>query len=216
MGKGRTFRLAVFDLDGTLTRERSIWEYIHIRLGRWYGQAEHYQRQFLAGEISYQEFCERDAEVWSGMRVEELRQIIQTVPFHAGAEELISYLKGRGLKLSIISSGLSLLSDWVHQRFGFDFSVANELLCEDGILNGKVKIRVHYDQKAKWVEKILEQFGVGPEETIAIGDSHGDLEMFEMVGFSVAFNPSCSELEKIASVCVRSENLADIIPQLPL
>lgn len=214
--KDQRFKLVVFDLDGTLTRERSVWEYIHVRLGKWYGLAEEYQRQFLAGEITYQEFCERDAEVWKGMRVEEMKQIIQTVPFHAGTEELISYLKEKGLKLSMVSSGLSLLADWVHQRFGFDYSVANDLLWEDGILNGKVRIRVRYDQKAEWVEKILRQFEVRPEETIAIGDSHGDLDMLEMVGFSVAFNPSCTDLERVASVCVRSENLADIIPLLPL
>lgn len=50
--KDHRFKLVVFDLDGTLTRERSIWEYIHVRLGKWYGFAEEYQRQFLAGKIS--------------------------------------------------------------------------------------------------------------------------------------------------------------------
>jgi len=86
MRKNREFRLVIFDLDGTLTRERSIWEYVHIRLGKWYGFAEEYQRQFLSGKISYEEFCERDAQVWRGMRVEELLKIVKTVPFHAGAD----------------------------------------------------------------------------------------------------------------------------------
>jgi hypothetical protein len=56
----------IFDLDGTLTRERSIWEYIHKQLGKWVGFAEAYQRRFLAGLISYEEFCELDAKVWKG------------------------------------------------------------------------------------------------------------------------------------------------------
>lgn len=210
------YKLAIFDLDGTLTREKSIWEYIHVRLGKWYGFAEEYQKQFLAGKISYQEFCERDAEVWKGMKVEEMMEIVKTVPFHAGVDELISYLKQKGLKLTMVSSGLSLLSDWVHQKFAFDYSVANTLLHENGVLNGKVQIQVHYDKKAEWVEKIMRQFAVRPEEAIAIGDSRGDLDMFQMVGFSVAFNSSCSDLEKVATVCVRTENLADIMPELPL
>lgn len=210
------YKLVIFDLDGTLTREKSIWEYIHIRLGKWYGFAEEYQKQFLAGKISYQEFCERDAEVWKGMKVKEMMEIVKTVPFHAGVNELISYLKQKALKLTVVSSGLSLLSDWVHQKFGFDYSVANDLLHENGVLNGKVRIQVHYDQKAEWVEKILKQFNVKPEEAIAIGDSRGDLDMFRRVGFSVAFNSSCSDLEKVATVCVRSQNLVDIIAQLPI
>ena len=104
------FKLVVFDLDGTLTQERSIWEYIHKRLGKWYGFAEEYQKQFLAKKISYERFCELDAEVWKGMRTEDLLEIVKTVPFHPGTDELIAYLKQKKLKLSVVSSGLSILS----------------------------------------------------------------------------------------------------------
>jgi phosphoserine phosphatase len=206
----------IFDLDGTLTRERSIWEYIHVRLGKWYGFAQEYQKQFLAGKISYEEFCERDAQVWRGMKVEKLLEIVKAVPFHPGADELIAYLRQKGLKLSVVSSGLSILSNWVHQKYGFDYSVSNDLLQENGVLTGKVKIQVYYDKKAEWVKKILEKFKVRSEEVIAIGDSKGDLDMFQMVGFSIAFNSSCSDLDNIANVCVRNQDLADIIPKLPL
>jgi phosphoserine phosphatase len=51
---------------------------------------------------------------------------------------------------------------------------------------------------------------------VAIGDSKGDLDMFQMVGFSIAFNSSCKDLDRIASACIPSQNLADIIPQLPI
>jgi len=210
------FKLVVFDLDGTLTQERSIWEYIHIQIGKWYGFAEKYQNQFLAREISYEEFCELDAQVWKGMKVDEVLEIVKTVPFYPGAEELIDHLKQKGLKLSMISSGLSILSNWVHERYGFDYSVSNDLLHEDGVLTGKVKIQVYYDKKAEWVERILKQFKVQSEEVIAIGDSSGDMDMFQMVGFSIAFNSSCSDLDQIANVCIRSKNLADIIPRLPI
>lgn len=216
MKKKDGFKLIIFDLDGTLTKERSIWEYIHKQLGKWYGFAEEYQNQFLAGNISYEEFCERDAEVWKGMKVEELLEIVKTVPFHPGVEALINHLKQKGLKLSMVSSGLSLLTHWVHQKYGFDYSVSNDLLHENGVLTGKVKIQVYYDKKAEWVEKILKRFGVKPEEVIAIGDSKGDIDMFHRVGFSIAFNSSCQKLDQIANLCIRSENLADIIPELPL
>ena len=216
MQEDRNFKLVIFDLDGTLTRERSIWEYIHIRLGKWYGFAEEYQKQFLAGKISYEEFCERDAQVWKGMKVEELLEIVRTVPFHSGADELIAHFQQKGLKLSVVSSGLSILCNWVHQKYGFDYSVSNDLLHENGVLTGKVKIQVYYDKKAEWVKRILERFDLRREEVIAIGDSIGDIDMFQMVGFSVAFNSSCADLDKIANVCIRSQNLTDIIPTLPL
>jgi phosphoserine phosphatase len=206
----------IFDLDGTLTQERSIWEYIHTRLGKWYGFAEEYQKEFLAGKISYEEFCECDAQVWKGMKVEDLLEIVRTVPFHPGAGELINYLKNKRLRLAMISSGLSLLSDWVHEKYGFDYSVSNDLLHENGVLTGRVRIQVYYDKKAEWVKRILEQFHVRPEEVIAIGDSVGDIDMFGMVGFSIAFNSSCEDLDQMATLCIQSRDLADIIPKLPL
>ena len=92
------------------------------------------------------------------MRVEELLEIAQTVPFHPGVNELINFLKQKGLNLSMVSSGLSLLTNWVHQRYGFDYSVSNDLLHENGVLTGKVKIQVYFDKKAEWVRKILKQF----------------------------------------------------------
>jgi len=79
-----------------------------------------------------------------------------------------------------------------------------------------VKIQVYYDQKAVWVGRILKDFEINPKEVMAIGDSAGDIDMFQMVGFSVAVNSSCKDLEKIASLCVQSGNLADVIPMLPL
>jgi len=216
MKENQRFKLVIFDLDGTLTQERSIWEYIHKRLGKWHGFAEAYQSQFLAGKISYEEFCERDAQVWKGMKVEELLKIVETVPFHTGVDELIQYLKEKGLKLSMVSSGLSLLSNWVHKKYGFDYSVSNDLLYANGVLTGKVKIQVYYDKKAEWVRRIMKKFEVRSEEVIAIGDSKGDIDMFQMVGFSIAFNSSCPDLDQIASMCIQSQNLADIIPKLPL
>lgn len=215
MKKKERHQLVIFDLDGTLTQERSIWEYIHKQLGKWYGFAEEYQNQFLAGNISYEEFCERDAEAWKGMKVEELLEIVKTVPFHPGVDELLSSLKQKGLKLSMVSSGLSLLTNWVHQKYGFDYSVSNDLLHENGVLTGKVKIQVYFDKKAEWVKKILRQFKMRPEEVIAIGDSRGDIDMFQMVGFSIAFNSSCKKLDQIANISIQSQNLADIIVRLP-
>lgn len=209
------YKLVVFDLDGTLTAERSIWEYIHVKLGKWYGYAEEYQRRFLQGEISYRRFCELDAQVWKGMRVDQVRDIVRTVPFNPGVDELTTVLTDLGLKLTLVSSGLDLLSEWVGEKYGFDYEVSNRILHQDGILTGKVEIKVHYDRKAEWVRHIMDMFQVRSDEILAIGDSVGDREMFEMAGFSISFNSSSSELDQIADVVIKGNDLSHIIPRLP-
>jgi phosphoserine phosphatase len=206
--------LALFDLDGTLTRERSAWEYIHRRLGAWEGDAEKYQEAFLRGEIDYYRFCQLDAAVWKGMKVSAVQQILREIPLYEGIEGLLEYLKSRGIRLGIISSGLSLLSDWVREKYGFDYAVANELGISDGVLDGTIRIHVHYDQKAKWVLDARERFRAEKEEVLAVGDSLGDLTMFQTAGFSIAFNSRSSRLEDAADLSIRSSDLRDLIPPL--
>jgi len=186
-----------------------------VKLGKWHGYADEYQRQFLRGKISYKEFCELDAHVWKGMKVDQLRDIVRSVPFNPGAEELTSLLKRLGLKLTLVSSGLNLLSDWVEEKYGFDYGVSNRLLHQNGVLTGEVEIKVHYDRKAEWIRNMMDLFGVRSEEVMAIGDSVGDMEMLEMAGFSISFNSSSSKLDELADVVIKGNNLSHIIPRLP-
>ncbi|MGA2959597.1 MAG: HAD-IB family phosphatase [Thermodesulfobacteriota bacterium] len=189
----QSFRLALFDLDGTLTRERSAWEYIHRRLGVWEGCAEKFQAAFLRGEITYLRFCELDAEVWKGMRVSEMKRILREVPLYEGIEDLVGYLRAKGIKLGIISSGLSFLSEWIKERYGFDYAVANELGVRDGVLNGRIKIHVHYDQKGKWVQEAKRRFKARKAEVIAIGDSFSQPVHSELgfTGYHLLSVPPC-------------------------
>jgi len=208
------FKLALFDLDGTLTRERSAWEYIHRRLGLWEDHAEKFQEAFLRGEIPYRRFCELDARVWKGLKVSEVERILREVPLYGGIDELVATLRSRGIRLGIISSGLSLLSDWVRERYGFDYAVANELGVTDGVLDGRIKIHVRYDRKAKWVKEAKRRFQARKPEILAVGDSAGDIAMFRMAGFSIAFNARSPRLQEVASLSVQSTDLRDLISHL--
>lgn len=208
------FKLALFDLDGTLTTEKSAWEYIHRRLGVWDGYAEKFQEAFHRGEIDYDRFCELDAKIWKGMKVSVMERIVKEIPLHEGIEDLLGYLSSKGIKLAIISSGLSFLSDLVKEKYGFDYAVANELGVANGILNGEVKINVHYDQKGEWVQEAMRRFNTHKEEIMAIGDSTGDIQMFRMAGLSIAFNSLSPKLEAMATLSLRSMDLRDLIPAL--
>jgi len=208
------YKLALFDLDGTLTKERSAWEYIHRRLGVWDGYAEKYQEAFLRGEITYDRFCRLDAAIWKGMKISDLERILQDIPLYEGVEDLLQYLRSRGIKLGIISSGLTILSERMKKEFDFDYAVANELGVTDGLLTGEIKINVHYDQKGDWVRDAQGQFNARQEEILAIGDSTGDIDMFQMAGLSIAFNPLSTRLESLATFSVYSMDLRDLIPSL--
>ena len=115
------YKLAIFDLDGTLTQERSIWEYIHKQLGKWVGFAEAYQKKFLAGLISYEEFCELDAKVWRGMRVGKLTEIAKQTrtcimcmepnPKYCHRRFISAHLERKGVNvIHIVAKGQKILT----------------------------------------------------------------------------------------------------------
>jgi phosphoserine phosphatase len=208
------YKLALFDLDGTLTKERSAWEYIHRRLGVWDGHAEKFQEAFLRGEITYDRFCQLDAAIWKGMKVSDLERIIQEIPLYEGVGDFLVYLRSKGIKLGIISSGLTLLSERMRKEFLFDYVVANELGVAEGILTGEILINVHYDRKGEWVREAQRKFNARQEELLAIGDSTGDIDMFQMAGLSIAVNPLSARVKELATFSVYSMDLRDLIPPL--
>lgn len=212
--KKTSIKLVLFDLDGTLTKERSAWEYIHRCLGVWDGHAEKFQEAYLRGEISYERFCQLDAAIWRGMEVCQIEKILREIPLQEGIDEFLEYLQSKGIKLGIISSGLSLLANYLKKKYGFDYAVANELETADGRLTGEIKINVYYDRKKEWVRDAMRKFSVRPEEIMAVGDSDGDIDMLQIVGLPIAFNSSSSNLIKIAKIFVKSTDLRDLIPHL--
>ncbi len=208
------YKLALFDLDGTLTKERSSWEYIHRRLGVWEGYAEKFQEAFLRGEIDYHRFCQLDAAIWRGMKVSVLEGILEEIPLHDGVKEFLEYLRSRGMKLGIISSGLTILAERIKEEFNFDYAVANALEVAAGLLTGEIRIQVQHDRKGEWVRVAQRHFNAATEEILAIGDTTGDIDMLRLAGLSIAFNPLSSRLKSWATFSVHSKDLRDLIPPL--
>ena len=56
-----SIKLVVFDMDGTLLRERSCWEYIHRHFGV---DNTEMLKLYMEHKISDQEFAESDIKLW--------------------------------------------------------------------------------------------------------------------------------------------------------
>jgi len=212
----RSHRAVLFDLDGTLTTVPSFWQHLHETLEQWHGHADDYQEQFLRGAIDYNTFCRLDAGHWKGRRVAELKKIADAVELRPGAREIRGFLRDHGLKVGVISTGLTLLAERVHRQLDLDFTIANRLVARGGCFTGEVKINVEHGRKEDAVGLFCHQFGIPPKQVIGVGDSEGDVSLFRAVGFSVALNPRDPESEKAATVVCRSANLMDLLLHFPL
>jgi phosphoserine phosphatase len=200
-----TYKLAVFDMDGTLTDCVSSWQYYHERLGIWDGEASVHQGQFRRGEISYEEFARLDAGHWAGLPLERLEQITAEVNFLPDVKECLGRMKeDLGLRLVVISSGLTVMTDRARLELGVDQVFANRLVISEGLITGQVDVVVPIGGKGRVLQLIQERFRVQPEETVAVGDSRDDLDLFSRAGLTVAVNPRHEELAERADLVCNS------------
>jgi HAD superfamily phosphoserine phosphatase-like hydrolase len=192
-------RLAVLDVDGTLKCAESPYTYLHERLGVAHLAAEH-RELALAGRISYGEWLDRDVALWKGQPADGLAVLLAENPYVPGAPELLRALKRNGVLLALVSAGFTLNTDPVAAEFEADYVLANDLRVVDGILDGSAVNHVPEGGKALFAATLMRRLGITPEETLAAGDTRGDLELFDCAGLRLAVNPKSPELRARADV----------------
>ena len=206
--------LVAFDLDGTLVRIWSAWSWIH-RLLDTVEAAKPNADLYYAGEIDYVEWADRDVELWQGVPLQRIVNAIEEeLVFIPNARNLVEALHEYGLTTAIISSGLSIFANRTKDALGIDFSRANKLVTdEEGRIRG-VEVQVAFDNKDHVMSELAQDLGLPLDQCVAIGDSRNDIPMFQVAGFSVAFNPTHDEVAQAATKIIRSEDALDLLPPL--
>ena len=203
--------LVVFDVDGTLTRHSSIWWRLHEHF-KTTEEGQKFYNQYFAGEISYQEWADLDAGLWTGKPLSEVIRVVEETKLVEGARETVQALKENGIHTAILSGGLDVMANSIAERVGIDYVLTNRLLHENGILTGAVDILVGWGEKINEVEQITAHFNIPLESTAFVGDGRNDLSVFSVVGLSIAFMPEDQEVAAGAMVQIKEPDLRFILP----
>jgi phosphoserine phosphatase len=207
-------RLIVFDIDGTLTRHVSSWQYIHERLGLWENEAARYQEQFLAEEITYRKFCRLDAAHWKGLPEQKMIDLFKEIPYAENAERALDRLRKTGFTLAALSTGVQFIVDRVKKDLGLTYAAGNRLKVRRGRLTGGVAISIDHLGKGKALRSVARRFKTAPADVIVVGDSRGDLPMMETAGYAIAFNAKSRDICAAADYCCRSEDFMEVADQI--
>jgi phosphoserine phosphatase len=203
--------MVVFDLDGTLTPVDSLWRYLHDAFGTW-ELARVAAVRYRKGEISYKEWAETDARHWAGAPMPEVKKIIDGIPYREGASDVFEELKGRGVKVVILSAGLSLLAEKAARELGADLAIANELRTNDGRLTGEIDVKVAVTSKQEIVREIASKFNIPLREIALVGDRALDLANVECL--RIAFMPKDDVARREADHVVEDVDLRAILQYL--
>jgi phosphoserine phosphatase len=209
----KKLRLVVFDVDGTLMKVVSSWQFLHERLGTW-DKGKQYAEQFFRGTITYEDWARLDASLWKGLKLERVRQIVSSIPYTNGARHVITILRRNDFKVVLLSAGLSIVTERIEREIEVDDSLANELKVENGLLTGEVKVNVSVDNKDTVLLGMLKKFNLEIDECVAVGDDETLIPLFEKVGLSIAFNPRSGVVEERADVVVKGDDLREVLPFL--
>jgi phosphoserine phosphatase len=64
------------------------------------------------------------------------------------------------------------------------------------------------------MERVQAEFAVSPEECLAVGDTRGDIPLFERAAVGVAVNPDRPEVAEAAQIVLPTLDLTSLLDRL--
>jgi phosphoserine phosphatase len=154
--------------------------------------------------------------LWKGKPAKLYYDLIKELEYVKGVEQVFQHLKNKGYKSAIISAGSIDAARRAQKDHGINFIYANELVIKDDKVSGGFNwpIGAGKHKKALIVRQLCIELGITTKQAAYIGDTITDLEAFQEVGLSIAFNTRSEELKKAADHVIDELDLKKIIPYL--
>jgi phosphoserine phosphatase len=205
--------LVVFDVDSTLINEEAI-EVLAEEAGV-RAEVARITEASMRGEVDFSDSLRQRVKLLAGIPEARLDLVRKKLTLTEGASELVAAIHARGGLAAAVSGGFNQLLEPIRTSLQLDYVKANDLEINLGTLTGRViEPIVDRSAKADFVEKLREQLGLQPQQTIAVGDGANDIEMIQAAGLGIAF---CAKpvLRQHADISIETRNLAKIIELLP-
>lgn len=208
------WKLACFDLDGTLVRNTSTGQHLAGKIGHT-AEMEKLELLYAQGKITNAEVAALDGKHYKGYSQADVDAFLLDVPLISGIKETIEYLASKGIPSLICTLAWNFVAESIANRYGFIGWSGPSLVIDDtGVFTGAVLTDFHETDKPKFVENICRERGIAMSEVFHVGDSRSDIPLFRAVGFSIALN--ANELARTAaSVSIETDSLFDVLKLIP-
>jgi phosphoserine phosphatase len=212
------FKLIAFDMDSTLINIECVDE-IADAVGR-KAEVAAITEATMRGEIAdFKESLRRRVALLKGVSLSSMQEVYdQRLQLNPGAAELVAACKKVGMKVLLVSGGFTFFADRVRDRLDIDFTRANVLEIQNGLLTGRMLDQAWGDicdgaEKRRMLLQTCAELGIAPKQAIAMGDGANDLPMMGEAGLSVAYHAKPKVREQ-AMVAINSGGLARLLEVL--
>jgi len=198
-------KLAIFDLDGTLYRWQLFHEVVFVLKEQGMFPADAAQKL----DDAYAAWNNRQMSfsVYERQVIDTLIGSLTDIPpstFDAAAREvsersgrktyrytlaLMKQLKAEGYFLLAVSGSQQEVAELFARKFEFDDCIGSLYEREGDHFTGNI-IRFVPHNKHTLVKEYAETHGFTLTDSVAVGDSDGDISMLELVDHPIAFNPN--------------------------
>lgn len=201
--------LLVMDMDSTAIQIECIDEI--AKLAGTGDEVSAITAAAMRGELDFEQSLRRRVGTLKGAPESILAQVRENLPLMDGLQETIVELKNYGWKTAIASGGFTYFADYLKETLELDAAVSNQFEIIDGTLTGNVKGDiVHAQYKADTLQRLAREFGIAPENTVAIGDGANDLAMMAVADLGAAFHAK-PKVQQQAQVVVNFANLTGLL-----
>ena len=202
------FKLALFDMDGTLLKDRTIFVFAEKK-----GVMDDLKRLFYSTDLAFYQKNIEIAKLLKGLESKELLEIFRKIKLNKNVKKVLKEFKKRGIKTAIVTASYQFFADDLKKRLGMDYAFANNLIINNGIITGDLIIsnkdliedpiskRIYCICKSSILQQLCEKLNLTTDEVIAIGDGRIDICMLEKAGLGVAFNAT-EDIQKHADISI--------------
>ena len=198
--------LIIFDVEGVLYDA----EYLPILAEKIGKENEIWEitKKGIQGVINWEDGLRTRVDALKGLDYKTCKEVASELPVMTGAKESCRVLKAAGWKIMAVSGGFTIMTDRLKEELGIDYVYSNELIFNDGKLDG-VRINVDSD-KAKSAKIKIKEWNEPKENITCVVDGANDVKLFDVCELGIAFRAQ-DIVKDLATTTLEEKDLSKIL-----
>jgi glucosyl-3-phosphoglycerate synthase len=161
------------------------------------------------------------AKLLKGLKINELLETLDDIPITKDFEIIVKKFKEQGYICGIISDSYDCVTNHLVNRFGLDFSIANELEFSSSVATGEVKVPSVFIRskesvcnhdlcKSNAMREVANRYSIDIQNIIAVGDGDNDICMVKDCGIGISFCSSNRTLNLVADKIIKERSFESL------